>query len=328
MTPQDLVTSVSSGKFAPAYYFHGTEDYRMIEAEKFLAHQYLPAAMYQTNYRRLDGKRTSCANLTAELAVYPMLGERQLFAVTDFQHYKPTEVERILKLIVPGDQSRIIVFSSPSEKNPKRDSAFLKTVTKVATVVEFKKLSATEAAGTIQRKLAKFDVKIEREALKLLVDLVAGNRGAIETETDKLIDLKGKGSTITIEDVRSASAGYWTYSIFEIGDRVVSGDTAGVLRFINTMIAEGNNPTAILYFLSNHFISLYLVKNGKPLEPYRRWLTGKFRTQSEQYDSERLEQILIELADTDAQLRRSPVKPEFLLESLALRLTAEQKKKQ
>jgi DNA polymerase-3 subunit delta len=325
MTPLEFSTAVSSGKFASAYYFHGTEDYRMTEAEKFVAQQYLPAAMYRTNYRRLDGRKISCANLLAELSVYPMLGERQLFAVSNFQHYKPTEIERILKQIVPGDTSRILVFSSPSDKNPKKDSAFLKNVSKVATEVEFKKLSVPEATSTIQRKLAKFDIKIEKEALVLLVDLVSGNRGAIETETDKLIDLKGNGSTIGVADVKNASAGYWTYSVFEIGDRVVSGDTANVLRLIKTLIADGNNPTAILYFLSSHFISLYLVKNGKPLETYRRWLTGKFKTQADQYESDRLEQIIIELAETDAQLRRSPARPEFLLESLALRLTMEQK---
>ncbi len=325
MTPQELLATISAGKFSPAYYFYGTEDYRMIEAEKFLAKQFLPAALYATNYRRLDGKKTRCADLLAELAVYPMLGERQIFAISDFQHYKPEDVTKVLKLVHPGDTSRILLLSSPSDKKPKRDSAFFKNVSKVAIDVEFKKLTAHETAGQIQRNLAKHNIKIDKDALQLMTDLVSGNRGAVETETDKLIDLKGEGATVTVEDVRSSCAGYWVYNVFELGDRVVSGDTVNAMRQIRMLIAEGNTPTTVLFFLGQHYLSVYRVKSGKPLEVWRRYHTDRLRKQAEKYSFERLEQIIIAIAETDAELRRSPLIPEVLLDSLVLQLTTEQK---
>ena len=325
MTPQELLAGISAGKFAPAYYFYGTEDYRIIEAEKFIAKQFLPAALYATNYRRLDGKKTRCADLLAELAVYPMLGERQIFAISDFQHYKPEEVAKVLKLVHPGDTSRILLLSSPSDKKPKKDSAFFKTVSKVAIEVEFRKLTARETGGQIQRNLARHNIKIEKDALELMTDLVAGNRGAVETETDKLVDLKGEGATITVEDVRSSCTGYWVYSVFELGDRVVSGDTVNAIRQIRMLIADGNTPTGILFFLGQHYLSVYRVKSGKPLEAWRRYLTPKFREQADKYSFERLEQIIIAIAEADAELRRSPLVPELLLETLVLQLATEQK---
>ena len=66
----------------PAYYFFGTEDYRIVEAEKYVARQFLPDRQLVTNYRKIDGKKTSCSDLLAELSSLPMLGERQVFGVT------------------------------------------------------------------------------------------------------------------------------------------------------------------------------------------------------------------------------------------------------
>ncbi|MEW6050850.1 MAG: DNA polymerase III subunit delta [Candidatus Zixiibacteriota bacterium] len=326
MTPSELVTSVGAGKFAPAYYFWGSEDYRIIEAEKYIAHQFLPDALYATNFRRLDGRKTSCADLLAELAVYPMLGERQMFAVSDIQHYKPTDLERILRMIAPGDVSRIIVFSTPSVRKPKKDSAFLRNITKVAVDIEFRKLSHAETASQIQRKFARHKIKIEPEALRLLSELVAGNRGAVETETDKLIDLKESGAVITADDVRLTGVGYAVFSVFDLGEQIVTRNVALALKQVQALIADGNTPSGILTILFGHILSLYQVKNGRRLEPFRRWLEGKFRAQAEQFDNRTLEQMMIDITETIAETRKTGANDVLLLEALIIKLLSEEKK--
>ena len=56
MTPQKLFADISAGKFAPVYYFYGDEDYRIIEAEKYLASQFISSKLLLTNFRKLDAK--------------------------------------------------------------------------------------------------------------------------------------------------------------------------------------------------------------------------------------------------------------------------------
>ena len=322
MTPQELNLSVTAGKFLPVYYFHGTEDYRIVEAAKFVARQFLPKSLHQTNYRRIDARRTSCSDLTAELSVYPMLGEKQVFSVTDFQHYKPAEIERILKLMTPPDPARLLILSSPSTKNPRKDSAFFKAVSKAAAEVEFKRLSTSEVERNVLAKLARHTITIEPDARTLLIELLAGDRGAIEMEVDKLIDYKGTGQTITIDDVRFLTAGYNVYSVFELGDLVMTGSTAASLRHIRALIADGNTPTGILFFLFQHFLSVYLVKNGRHLEPYRKWLEPRLRTQGDRCENTHIESMLIRLAQADAQMRRtSVIKPEMILEQFIVAVT-------
>jgi len=320
-SPSQLHKAVSAGKFKPAYYFYGAEDYRIIEAEKFVVHQFLPDRQVATNFRKIDGRKTSCADLIAELSTVPMLGERQVFAVRDFQSYSPTEVERILRLLTPPDPSRIVIFSSPSARTPKRESRFLKVVSRVAEPVEFKKLSRSEVARKVTRGLKAAGIQIEPKALQLLTELIAGSRGAIEAEISKLVNYKQAGETVTLDDVRQIAAGYEVFEIFDVADSIVAGDTRKVLRMIESLLAGGKSPATIVALLQQHFISVYLVKNGKKPLGRRGFLIPKLREQARKYDNHQLEQIIIDIAATDAELRRQRLKPGMALEMLALTLT-------
>lgn len=325
LAPNELFKSVSAGKFKPAYYFFGTEDYRISEAEKFVARQFLPDRQLTTNYRKIDGKKASCADLMAELSNFPMLGERQVFAVSDFQSYSPTEIERVLGMLTPADPSRIVIFSSPSTKAPKKNSSFFITVSKAAEAVEFRRLSDREVARLISRQLEQEEIKIEPEALKLLTELIAGNRGAVEAEVAKLVNYKETGDMVTVEDIKKIAAGYEIFNVFQVADLIVAGDPGQVLRAIEALLANGNSPATIATLLQQHFISLYLVKNGKKPLGRRGFLIPKLSEQAAKYDNSQLEQIIIEIAATDGELRRQRLKPEMALEMLALTLTRESK---
>ncbi len=320
MTPQQLFSEVSAGNFKLLYYFYGSEDYRVVEAQRYVAHQFLPDKQAAVNYLKIDGKRTKCSDLLAQLSVYPMLGERQVFVVSDIQRYKPTEVDRVFKMLQPPDPNRIVILSSPSSKTPKRGSAFLKKVGKVAESVEFGRLTRGETASLIRRKLTRAELSVEEDAVNTLIELIAGNRGALEVEMDKIMDYKEPGQTVTVEDVRTLTSGFQVFSIFELADEIVEHHQARVLQHIRTLLAEGNSPTGALYFLGQHFISLYLVKNGKSLEPYRRWLAPKFRQQAAGFNNRQLEKAILEVARVDAALRRGRQKPQLILEQLALNL--------
>ena len=324
MTPQKLIADIKAGKFAPAYYFYGNEDHRMLEAQKYLASQFLPNRQITTNYRRIDGKRTSSADLISELSVYPMLGERQLFVVTDIQHYKKDDLERITKLLTPPDPNRVVVFVTPAAKKPKKDATVFKVLAPVATTVDFPKLSVEETHEKLVGKLRKAELKLEPRALNLLTELIAGDHGALTAEVNKLINYKQTGETISEDDVRKMAAGYQVFQLWDIGSYITAGNSLKVLTCLRTMVAEGNTATAVLYFIGQHFVTLYMVKNGKPIpDPRRAWLANQYRPLARGFSNEQLERIITQIADTDSLLRRLPphVKPELILETLAMQLT-------
>jgi len=325
LTPTQLSKDVNAGKFKQAYYFFGAEDYRIIEAIKYVAHQFLPDRQFAVNYRRLNSRKTSCRDLIAELSNLPMLGERQVFAISEFQNFKPTEVARVLAMIDPPDPNRVIIFSSPSARMPKKKSKFLTTVSSVAEAVEFPRLSAREVQTMVQRRLQNAGFTIEPKALTTLVELLAGNLGAVVGEVDKLANYKSAGETITVDDVTNIVAGYEAFNVFELADQVVTGKASRVLHMLERLIAEGSSPVMICTLLMQHFLRLYLIRNSKPLPGNFSWLERKLRPQAARYDSSRLQEILLQLARTDADLRGGNLPPRLALEMLVIGLVSDRK---
>ncbi len=320
-SPAQLHKEISAGKFKPAYYFFGSEDYRITEAEKYVAREFLPNLQLSVNFRRFDGRRTKAGDLIAQLSNLPMLGEKQVFVVTDFQSFRPTEVKAILALLTPSDPNRIIIFDSPASKAPNKKSAFFTSVSSVAEVVEFKRLDFDESVRTIRARLKAEGIEIADDALRLLTELLDGNRGAMESELNKLVNFKSAGETIELEDIRKISAGYEMFSIFDLADLIVAANTKKILRMLKQLLAEGVSPVTFTTLLQQHFTSLYLVKNGKPPLGNRGFLVYKFRQQAAKFDNRQLEDMIIEIADADSSLRHQELlKQEVVLETLALAL--------
>lgn len=320
--PRSLLKDVLAGKFKSAYYFYGAEDYRITEAEKYIAGQFLPSKQMMTNYRRLDGRKTSMTDLLAELSVYPMLGERQVFAISDIQSFKPTELNRIYKMLQPPDPNRVIIFSTPSSKAPRKSAAIIKNMTASGVeVVEFNRLEPREAAQTMQRKLSQAGFEIDPEALSLFTELVAGNRGALEAETDKLINFKeGLDQKITVDDVTRVCSGFEVFNVFELGNELATGDKRRILRHVNQLLSSGDITGTVLWHLGNHFVLLYLLKEGKQLPANKRWLAWRLKDQANRYSSEQLRTAIIRVAEMTAAIRRDQLDPRMSLESLVLEL--------
>ncbi len=326
LTPQELAREIAAGRFKPAYYIFGTEDYRIIEAEKYIAHHFLPDRQLATNYRKINARRTPIADLVAELSNLPMLGERQVFGISEFQFYKPTQVEKVLKLLSPPDPNRIVIFSSPSARMPKKKSAFFTKISKVTEVVECNKLTIGETSAIIRKRLQKANIAIENDALKLLAELIAGSMGAIEAEVGKLSNYKQPGETVTKEDIQAIASGYEVYNIFGLADLIIHKQADKTLNMLHHLLGQGNSPVLICSLLLTHFISLYLVKNDLPLPPQRRFLLYRYRQQASRYDSSQLEQIIRDLATTDSDLRgKTTIKPTLALEMLIVGLLGEKK---
>lgn len=319
-TPKQLSSELSKGKFKSAYYFYGSEDFRISQAVKYLINQYLPSKQQALNCQRIDGKKTKAGDISTMLSTLPMLGEKQVFVISEFQSFRPKEVQSILSLIASDDPSRIVVFTSPSSKAPKKSSAFFKSVSAKTEVVEFNKLNIAEVRALVSGKLSKANLAINQEALTLFSELIAGNRGALESEIDKLINYKNSGEEISKDDIQTLTNGYEIFKIFELADYVVAGGFSRVLKMLRSLVAEGNAPVVLTTLLQQHFSSLYLVKNNKKPIGNRQFLVYKFKEQASRYKPEELERIIIDIAETDSELRKQKFKPELALEMLAVSL--------
>jgi DNA polymerase-3 subunit delta len=326
VSPAELNKELESGRFRPVYYFFGSEDYRIKEAEKAIVARFLPKPQRTTNHITLSAQKDSLENIINELSMIPMLGERQVFKINDIQTLAQNQIEKILSLLDPPDANRVVIVASPSAKTPNKRTKLFKFLNEKTAAVEFARLRADSASRRIQAMFKKSKVDIEPEALNILTELSGGDLGGLTAEVDKLIDYIGEGGTVKKDDVALLSSDYQVFKIFELADRAASGNFDQAMSIIKSMDRSGVKPSSLLFWLGEHFVGLYLAKNRKSFGSGKRDMSWKYRDQFGLFENDQLERIITLIARADFDLR-SNIKPEnVILEKLIFSICSECKK--
>lgn len=322
MSPAELIKELSKGKFRPVYYFFGSEEYRIKEAEKETVRRYLPPALVKTNHTTLSASKSKLEDIVAELSIFPMLGENQAFTITDIQSLGQKQVEKIIKLMTPPDPHRVVIMTSPAGKAPGKKTKFYSYLMDNTAAVEFARLSRTSAEKRLKAMFAKNNITIDNEALEMLATLAAGDLGGIILEASKLIDYVGENGKITPAEVAAVSSDYQGFKIYELTDYVARREIDRALSVIDFLVRAGESWPGLMYFMGEHFVDLYLIKNNKPLGSGRQFMAWKYREQINFFGNEQLEKIIELIARADRDLR-SNIKPErAIVEKLIIQIAA------
>jgi DNA polymerase III subunit delta len=323
VTPAELNQEWEAGKFRPVYYFYGPEDYRIKEAEKSLVKKFLPKSQAGINHSILSGARQSLSEILSELAVFPMLGERQVFTITDIQSLTPDEIEKVFALLHPPDPNRIVVLISPSDKTPKKNTKTFKLLSGKTGAVEFNRLSDALSIKRIKGMLGENQITIDEEAENILAVLGDGNMGGLIEEINKLINYIGPGGKVTREDIARICSDYQVFDIYELANAAARGERDRALQIINFYLKEGERTSGILFWLGDHFADLYLIKNRKAVAGWKQTRTyylDALRAQAGFFENEALEKIIELLSDADNDLRHN-IRPEsMILERLIINI--------
>jgi DNA polymerase-3 subunit delta len=112
------------------------------------------------------------------------------------------------------------------------------------------------------------DGEIGAQTLAFFADRVEGNLLAAHQELQKLALLYPAG-TLSFEQVESAVLNVARYDVFKLGEAVLAGQTARVLRMLDGLRAEGEAAVLVHWSLAEDIRALKRVKDalgqGKPL---------------------------------------------------------------
>jgi DNA polymerase III subunit delta len=149
---------------------------------------------------------------------------------------------------------------------PRLDKASLST--KWATAIERAGVLLQTAPPPIERlpdwigeRLARHNLKADRETLAWLAARVEGNLLAAHQEIEKLSLLTPPGN-ITLETVRAAVTDVARYDISDLSDAFLKGDAARFCRVIDGLRNEGEALVLILTVLGNEIRTLYRIHAG------------------------------------------------------------------
>jgi len=256
MTIAELQRLIGAKKFAPVYLIYGEEDYLVEESSTLIVNAALGTSERSFNYSQIDGKNSSGGEVVATASSFPMMGDRKVVVVNDFNELTFTEEEKELfaRYIEKPLQSTVLILIAPTVDFRRKLYLDCK---KYAEVIECKKLKPNQIFEWIEDVLKESKKYIESAAMELLIASVGESLNALKNELDKLVNFIGEKNTITIDNVSEIVGIAKEFTIFELIKALGEKDVQRSLMILNRMLELGESPQGMIVMITRFYTQLW-----------------------------------------------------------------------
>ncbi|GAB4534748.1 MAG: DNA polymerase III subunit delta [Thermodesulfovibrionia bacterium] len=191
------------------------------------------------------------------ISTVPFMAKRRLVVLRDFHQFPGEGIKAILpSLEDPPDTACIIILS---QKAPKKDF-------NIRCKVYNLNISDKDMASWVKEFALKKGVRLNDDAINLLLEFAGYDTGVLSMEIEKLSHLSGK--VITDKDIMNSIVMMRQFTAFDLIDSLLEGKKAGVLRILKALFDEGKSTDTATLLLGalnwqyREFYNLWL-QNGK-----------------------------------------------------------------
>ena len=202
------------------------------------------------------GSKVDTQDVVAHASSFPMMTERRVVVVKEFERLTTTETARDLLAVYLKKPlaTTTLVLVTDSADFRKRPFTDLK---KYAELVECKPLYDNEIPSWILNRVRLAEKEISPEASRLLQAYVGNSLRAIQSEIDKVLVFIGEKRQIEPEDIAEVVGESKGYTIFELQNAVGKRDIALAMQILERMLQYGESPQLMIIMLTRFFTQLY-----------------------------------------------------------------------
>ncbi len=239
---------------APVYLLHGDEPYQMMQlSDKLREH---------ARKQGFDERQVLIANEEADWSAFreaadslSLFSERRIIELR-LPTGKPGRTGGdVLKqyCVNPPDDVMLIITSAKLDRGGS-SSAWFKAIDKVGVTVALWPIEPAKLHRWLSDQLSAKGLNATKEAVALITDRVEGNMLAAAQEVERLALLYPAGE-LSAEQVLSAVADSARYSINDLVQAALSGQSARSIRIVRGLREEAVAPVLILWSLSQEIRS-------------------------------------------------------------------------
>ena len=155
---------------------------------------------------------------------------------------------------LPPDTVTVILL--PKLERAQTQATWFAALIRSGTVAEAKAVDAQALPGWIRGRLAQHQLSIDNEALALFAERVEGNLLAAKQEIDKLALLYPAGHELGIAETEAAVADVARFDVFQLAAAWMSGEPVRVVRLLEGLEADGEEPVMLLWMLADDIRTL------------------------------------------------------------------------
>ncbi|SHN10967.1 DNA polymerase III subunit delta [Gracilibacillus kekensis] len=331
------IEEMKKGKFAPVYYFHGSERYMIEALKQSLISNGMDQDEQDTNLSIYDLEETAIQEVVQDAETFPFLGERKIIFASnaDFLRAKPakTEVEHLPEVLVdylenPAPYS-ILVIVAPYEKVDERKKIVkrLKKTAKTVACEPLKEWNMQEVLATIAKE---HRVSISEEVMTYFINEIGTNLMIIHSEMEKLALYVGEGNTIRIEDAELLLSSQENSSALKLMDAIMINDLAKAINITKDLEKMNEDPIALIALVASQYRTLLHVKLLKQKGYTQQQIVSQLKihpyvakismTRQAKFQTKELKEAIALLTETDAQIKTGAMEKSLAFELLLYKL--------
>ena len=279
-----LKDDLKTGELGCAYIFYGEESYLREYYLGELRKQLVPSGFEEFNYHRIEGKELTVQSLVEMAEAMPMMAERTLIIVTDFDIFKLNEEQRE-KLSaflddIPPYCCVVFVYDTLEYKPNKTMKKLMKAISEHVAAVEFRAQDSSDLVAWIARRFRALVKEIDRQTAEYLIFTCGGLMTGLVPEIQK-IGSYAKGKTITQKDIDAVADPVLSAEVFKLSDAVLQGDYDRAASILGELLKMQTEPIMILAALGSQLRRIYTARMAIDSGKDKYWLMELWEMKSD-----------------------------------------------
>lgn len=281
---RDWLIALQKGTPGKLYVLYGEETFRRDAAVRILKEKLVTKGLEAFNYAELDGKTLELRTLEETVNRPPMMAERTLILVTDFQLFRKKRAKKsdeeesaedaenvqddsyekssdaMMSLIsdLPSYVCLVFIYDTLECKPDARTKLYQK-VKEIGEIAEFTPAPVEELEPWIRSRCKEFGVRIERDEIRTLIEHCGSSMQLLKGEIDKLCLYTDNG-IITREDILEAACGTVEGKIFKLCDAIAAHQSREALRRLRELEQAREESIPLLSMISRQMRNLYTAR--------------------------------------------------------------------
>jgi len=273
LRPDQLPTALARG-VRPLYTVHGDEPLLAQEAGDLVRAAARAAGYTERKVFSVSGAHFDWSGLLGAAQAMSLFAERQLIEVR-IPGGKPGKEgsEALQRYCETLSDDVVTIVHLPRLDRQQQGSAWFAALDSAGVSVRVDPVERKALPQWIAQRLAAQGQRVQEgdagaQTLAFFADRVEGNLLAAHQELQKIALLYPQGE-LGFEQIEAAVLNVARYDVFKLGEAVLAGQTARVLRMLDGLRAEGEAPVLVHWTLAEDIRALKRVKDavaqGKPL---------------------------------------------------------------
>jgi DNA polymerase-3 subunit delta len=253
----DLATAIRHGNFKPVYLLYGEERWFIESLQELLVERVVAPHERDSNLDIVYGAESDAQSVLAICASYPMMAERRLVVVRDFDKLKDNR--KFQSYAAQPNPSAVVLLVCSGK--PKFNAHPYLALKKAGAATEFKALYPNQVTGWIERLAKEKGYAIEPKATQMLADYVGTQLQTAESELEKLATFAGSREVLTAEDVVQASGQTREFNVFELQNAIGEMRQNDAFRITERLLQQTSNQSGecarIVTVLTSYYMKLW-----------------------------------------------------------------------